>query len=183
MNTATARAVPLLEERDSEALVEAARRGDCDAFEVLYRRFYGGVKGVLLARLPYQDVPDAIQDVFLTAWSNLGALREPRAFGPWLAAIARNRAKRLYRYHQSVLELKDDLKLTAVVHAQSSSYLELLDTVRSLPEAYHETLLLRLVGGFNGSEIAARTGLTEGSVRVNLHRGIKLLRQRLLTCG
>jgi RNA polymerase sigma-70 factor (ECF subfamily) len=121
--------------------------------------------------------------VFLTAWCNIDALRDPRAFGPWLAAIARNRAKRLYRYHQSVLELKDSLKLTTVVHAQSSSYVELMDTIRSLPETYHETLLLRLVGGFNGSEIASRTGLTEGSVRVNLHRGIKLLRQRLSTRG
>lgn len=172
-----------MDKRDSEALVEAARRGDCDAFETLYHRFYGGVREVLLARLPYQDVPDAVQDVFLTAWSNLGALREPSAFGAWLATIARNRARRLHRYHRNFVELRDDLKLTAVLRRPSDSYLELLDILRSLPEAYHKTLVLRLVGGFNGSEIAARTGLKEGSVRVNLHRGMKLLRQRLLARG
>jgi RNA polymerase sigma-70 factor, ECF subfamily len=48
-----------------------------------------------------------------------------------------------------------------------------------LPEAYRETLVLRLVEGMTGPEIAARTGLTAASVRVNLHRGMKLLRERL----
>ena len=39
--------------------------------------------------------------------------------------------------------------------------------------------MLRLVEGMTGPEIAARTGLTDGSVRVNLHRGMKLLREKL----
>ena len=42
-----------------------------------------------------------------------------------------------------------------------------------------ETLVLRLVEGMTGPEIAARTGLQPASVRVNLHRGMKLLRERL----
>jgi RNA polymerase sigma-70 factor (ECF subfamily) len=48
-----------------------------------------------------------------------------------------------------------------------------------LPEAYRETLILRLVEGLTGPEIAEQTGLSAGSVRVNLHRGMKLLRERL----
>jgi RNA polymerase sigma-70 factor (ECF subfamily) len=51
--------------------------------------------------------------------------------------------------------------------------------IQDLPEAYRETLALRLVEGLSGSEIAAATGLTPDSVRVNLHRGFKLLRERL----
>ena len=48
-----------------------------------------------------------------------------------------------------------------------------------MPDAYRETLVLRLVEGMTGPEIAERTGLTAGSVRVHLHRGLKLLRERL----
>jgi hypothetical protein len=48
-----------------------------------------------------------------------------------------------------------------------------------LPEAYREPLILRLVEGMTGPEIATRTGLTPGSVRVNLHRGMQMLRERL----
>jgi RNA polymerase sigma-70 factor (ECF subfamily) len=54
-----------------------------------------------------------------------------------------------------------------------------LEAIRELPEAYRETLLMRLVEGLTGPEIARRSGLTEGSVRVNLHRGLKMLRDRL----
>ena len=53
--------------------------------------------------------------------------------------------------------------------------------IRSLPEAYRETLILRLVEGMTGPEIAARTGLTAGSVRVNLCRGMQQLREKLRT--
>ena len=54
-----------------------------------------------------------------------------------------------------------------------------LRTIRGLPEAYRETLLLRLVEGLGGPEIAALTGLTPESVRVNLHRGMHKLRAAL----
>ena len=54
-----------------------------------------------------------------------------------------------------------------------------MDAIRSLPEAYSETLLLRLVEGMTGSEIALRTGLTPESVRVNLCRGMKMLREKI----
>jgi RNA polymerase sigma-70 factor (ECF subfamily) len=51
--------------------------------------------------------------------------------------------------------------------------------IRALPEAYRETLTMRLVEGMTGPEIAERTGLTHGSVRVNLHRGMLQLRAAL----
>ena len=69
--------------------------------------------------------------------------------------------------------------------ADSPSGLEALEAnavlgiIRGLPEAYRETLLLRLVEGMTGPEIAARTGLTPGSVRVNLHRGMTQLKEKL----
>jgi len=56
---------------------------------------------------------------------------------------------------------------------------EILELIRDLPEAYRETLVLRLVEGMTGPEIAERTGLTPASVRVNLHRGMKQLREKL----
>jgi RNA polymerase sigma-70 factor (ECF subfamily) len=56
---------------------------------------------------------------------------------------------------------------------------EILGAIRSLPETYRETLVLRLVEGMTGNEIAERTGLRPESVRVNLHRGMELLRQKL----
>jgi RNA polymerase sigma-70 factor (ECF subfamily) len=56
---------------------------------------------------------------------------------------------------------------------------EAIEAIQSLPESYREPLLLRLIEGYSGNEIAALCGLTPESVRVNLHRGFKLLREQL----
>ena len=77
-----------------------------------------------------------------------------------------------------VVELPADLAAHDAT-AERTEALHLLGMVRSLPAAYRETLVLRLVEGFTGPEIAERTGLTAASVRVNLHRGMKLLREKL----
>ena len=53
----------------------------------------------------------------------------------------------------------------------------MLEMIRGLPEAYRETLIMRLVEGMTGPEIAKLTGLTPDSVRVNLCRGMKMLRE------
>lgn len=158
------------------ALVESARAGDRAAFERLYHLFAPLVHGVLLARVPYGEVSDLVQDVFLMAFRKLGALRDPARFGPWVAIIARNRAADFYRRARQTEELRDELAEGAGRPAEAS---EALEVIRSLPEAYRETLVLRLVEGMTGPEIAERTGLRPASVRVNLHRGMKLLRKRL----
>jgi RNA polymerase sigma factor (sigma-70 family) len=75
------------------------------------------------------------------------------------------------------VELPDDLRTRHTLGEDRAE--EILEVIRMLPEAYRETLVLRLVEGMTGPEIALRTGLTAASVRVNLHRGMKLLRQKL----
>ena len=158
------------------ALVEAARAGDRAAFDRLYHSFAPLVHGVLLARVPYGEVSDLVQDVFLSAFRKLGALRDAARFGPWVAIIARNRAADFYRRSRETEELREELAQGKSHRAEAR---EALEVIRSLPEAYRETLVLRLVEGMTGPEIAERTGLRPASVRVNLHRGMKMLRQRL----
>lgn len=166
-------------ETDIARLVRGARSGDRAAFAELYQRFARMVHGVVLARiarLGKNDVDDVVQDVFVTAIERLHELREPAAFGGWLATIARRRATDHGRRLRVMETLVDDLGVRDPDHLEA---LAILETVRSLPEAYRETLILRLVEGMSGAEIADRTGLTPASVRVNLHRGMKLLREKL----
>jgi RNA polymerase sigma-70 factor (ECF subfamily) len=159
-------------------LVREARTGSEVAFGRLYDRYARVVHGLLLARVPRADVDDLVQDVFLSAWKRLEALREPAAFGGWLAMIARNRATDFHRQAVDHDELPPDLEAHDGTAANTEAH-AVLEVVRSLPDAYRETLVLRLVEGLTGPEIAERTGLTPASVRVNLHRGMKLLRERL----
>jgi RNA polymerase sigma-70 factor, ECF subfamily len=160
-------------------LVEAAREGDRAAFGRLYDRYARMVHGVLLARAPVRDVDDLAQDVFVMALRRLSTLRDTRSFGAWLAAIARNLASDHYRRSVPEDQLTEDAPDTENKAEDLNEATAVLEAVRSLPDAYRETLILRLVEGMTGPEIAERTGLTHGSVRVNLHRGMQLLRNRL----
>lgn len=157
-------------------LVGAALAGDRDGFGRLYDLYAPLVHGILLARVPRAEVDDLVQDIFLHAFKKLHTLREAAAFGPWIAMIARNRAVDFHRRSRETVELTDDVRGS---NTSDSRAAEILEMIRSLPEAYRETLVLRLVEGMTGPEIAVRTGLTAASVRVNLHRGMKLLRQKL----
>lgn len=157
-------------------LVSAVLAGNHDKFGRLYELYAPLVHGVLLARLPRNEVEDMVQDIFLHALKKLHTLRDPAAFGPWIAMIARNRAMDFHRRSHETVEVTEDLKSTDSSGSQAE---EILGIIRTLPDAYRETLVLRLVEGMTGPEIAARTGLTAASVRVNLHRGMKLLRTKL----
>lgn len=163
---------------EDAGLVRDARAGDDTAFTRLYQRYARMIHGVLLARVPRADVDDLVQDVFLTAWNRLNALRDPAAFGGWLSTIARNRATDFHRGSIESTELPDTLQAPDRTEARSEA-LAVLEVIKGLPSAYRETLVLRLVEGMTGPEIAERTGLTPASVRVNLHRGMKLLRDKL----
>ena len=167
------------------SLVVAARAGDRSAFGGLYARYARMVHGILLARVPPDDVDDLVQDVFLRALPRLCDLRDVERFGPWLAAITRNRANDYYRQTRAVAAVTDSLpedeaQLPASTAAPNPNAAVILTIIRSLPETYRETLILRLVEGMTGPEIASRTGLKPGSVRVNLHRGMVQLREKLV---
>lgn len=161
---------------DLVELVLRARTGDRAAFGALYARFTRAVHGVVMSRTPRADVDDVVQDVFLIAMQRLTALHEPAAFAGWLMTIARNRATDHLRRMPAMGEMP---VLVAPGGGDRADALAVLDAIRSLPATYAETLTLRLVEGMTGPEIAACTGLTEGSVRVNLHRGMKQLRAKL----
>jgi RNA polymerase sigma-70 factor (ECF subfamily) len=189
--------VPELEHSDAstdELLVLAARSGDRAAVARLYERFAPVIHGVLMARLSQHatharhagharhDADDLTHDVFLAAMAALPSLRDPAAVGPWLCQAARNRAANFRRswwrrvwpgVPDRASEARDE---DPGVPERAK---RVLAVVRELPEAYRETLTLRLVEGLTGPQIAERTGMTHGSVRVNLTRGMAMLRSRL----
>jgi len=157
-------------------MVRAVLAGDRDMYGRLYHLYAPLVHGILLARMPRSEVEDTVQEIFLHALKKLHTLRDSGAFGPWIAMIARNRAMDFHRRSRETVEVTEDLRSSDPSGPKAA---EILEIIRSLPDAYRETLVLRLVEGMTGPEIADRTGLTAASVRVNLHRGMKLLRGKL----
>ncbi|MGB7761649.1 MAG: sigma-70 family RNA polymerase sigma factor [Bryobacteraceae bacterium] len=167
----------ILEPADDERLIHQAAGGDRAAFGDLYLRYARMVHAILLARVPPADAEDLVQDVFLAAMNRLGELRTAAAFRGWLGAIARRRAIDYFRDGRRRAEFSSGMEQGSPATGGGDRALVTLDLLRRLPEAYRETLIMRLVEGMTGPEIARQTGLTPDSVRVNLCRGMKVLRE------
>lgn len=154
-------------------------RGGCQlAFAQLHRRFLPLVHGILLGRFRPALADELSQECFAKAFARLAQLRDGHRFGAWIAAMAR----RMRPTRIGVEVAADDHAALASTDASpevSAEATQLLGAVAALPEAYRETLMLRLVEGLSGPEIAALTGHTPDSVRVNLHRGMARLRRSL----
>jgi RNA polymerase sigma-70 factor (ECF subfamily) len=163
---------------DVASLARAAAGGDHEAFRQLYQRFSRAVHGVLVASVPHDVAEDLVQDVFTHAYTRLADLREPAAFAGWVCAIARRAAADHHRRRHLEEPLVDAMASRDAPDVTAEAR-RVLAIIQTLPEAYRETLVLRLVEGYSGPEIAELTGLSHGSVRVNLHRGFRLLRDKL----
>ena len=175
---------PVSKSGEDDSLVQSAREGDRAAFGGLYDRYSRMVHGILLSRVPPREVDDLVQEVFLSALRQLHALRDNSRFGGWLAVITRNRANDFFRKSIPEAALTEPVSEDQAENRVNNPATEqeaamILAVIRTLPEAYREPLILRLVEGMTGPEIAARTGLKHGSVRVNLCRGMQLLREKL----
>ncbi|MCA9323146.1 MAG: sigma-70 family RNA polymerase sigma factor [Planctomycetes bacterium] len=167
-------------------LAARARSGDRGAFSALWEDHRAVVHAILLSMLPRQEVADAEQEVSLLALRSIEGLSDEARFGAWLATIARNRGRDILRQRRQALqplafEPRDDVAGLHETAERAEQAAEVMTALRSLPRAFAETLTMRLVEGLTGPQIAKRTGMTPGSVRVNLHRGMKQLRERLQT--
>ena len=116
---------------DELRLIGAARDGDRGAFGALYTLYGRLVHGIVLARVPRTDVEDLVQDVFVQAMQRLASLRDPRAFGGWLAAIARNLATDHLRRAPRLAEMPQDLAASSNDRTQA---LAVLAIIRACPK-------------------------------------------------
>jgi RNA polymerase sigma-70 factor (ECF subfamily) len=163
---------------DVAGWVVAAQNGSSEAFHRLHHRFVALVHGVLLSRFRPTVAEEMTQECFLIAFQKLRQLRDPDKFAPWIVAIAR----RVDAGEERHKHLTDESEETVDPSTNPEAAIDaatVLSAIRRLPDAYRETLVLRLVEGMSGPEIAQATGLSPDSVRVNLHRGMKKLREAL----
>ncbi|MFT3700242.1 MAG: sigma-70 family RNA polymerase sigma factor [Kofleriaceae bacterium] len=167
--------VPDARADDVATLVVAVRAGDRAAFTRLYERFHRVVHAIALAHVAAGNSDDVVQDVFAEVWLKIESLRDAAAFPGWIVTIARRRAVDHARKRGRIADADD----SAIAPAPNPEALAALRALRELPDTYRETMIMRLVEGLTGPEIAERTGMTPESVRVHLHRGMKLLRDKL----
>ena len=179
-----------------ELLVRRSQAGDRAAFEQLVR----GTARLVYARV-YLDTADRhrtedlVQETFLTAWRRIGQVAEPAGFRTWLLAVARSVTTDAHRRDTrkkragpkgdreaadaAAERLADDAPDPAEAAERREAQERMLRVLRELPEEYSQPLTLRYLAGADYDTIGRQLGLSNGSLRGLLNRGMAKLRDAM----
>lgn len=164
-------------------LVDAARAGDVDAFEVLVRRHEGRVYRVALRLLGSDaDAQDAAQETFIRAWRGLGRFRGESAVSTWLYRIVINRCLNVIAARRPAERLGLELPLVggdpAEIAEQRERFTAVARRVASLVPEQRAALVLRDFEGLSCEEVAEVLGVSVAAVKGRIHRGrLSVLRE------
>jgi RNA polymerase sigma-70 factor (ECF subfamily) len=186
---------------DERSLVRRSQGGDRAAFELLVR-----TTARLVYARAYLDTgdrhraEDVVQDTFLTAWRRIGQVTDPAGFRPWLLTVARSVAADARRHAtrkkraaptaggaaspDASLHVPDDRAPTPEEAMERREQRErMLGLLRELPERYALPITLRYIAGADHDAIGRQLGLSNGSLRGLLNRGMAKLRELMREDG
>jgi RNA polymerase sigma-70 factor (ECF subfamily) len=190
--------IGILERASSEGwtdleIIERVKAGDTALYELIMRRYNQRLYRVTRAVLRDDaEAEDVVQDTYVRAYQHLDQFAGSAAFSTWLTRIAVHEALRRLHLRDRSQQLEDtehdeegsmSVVETSLDPEQRASLAELghllEEAVLDLPDQYRTVIMLRDVEELSTAETAAALDLTEQNVKVRLHRGRAMMRNRL----
>ena len=140
----------------------------------VYRYAYWLVKDQAIAE-------DIVQETFLRAWKSLDSLKDQKAAKAWLITILRRENARRFERKQFDLVDMDDFSLAddGLGEETKAEHIELHRLMGNLSDEYRDPLILQVIYGYNGEEIAKELNLNKNTVMTRLFRARNQLREAL----
>jgi RNA polymerase sigma-70 factor (ECF subfamily) len=171
-------------ESELRALWLQAQAGD----EVIYRDVLCRIARLLRAYLRRRmagspdEVEDLVQECLLALHLQRASYDPAQPLSAWIYAISRHklidfwRRNRRYGAQNDPIDDVDELLLVGET-GDSTSNMDLARLLAELPEVQRRAIELTKLEGLSGAEAAAQIGMTEGAIRVLVHRGLKRMSQ------
>ncbi len=180
----------MLEQPDPQD-IRKSREGDATAFREIVRTTQSYVFALTFRLLrDEEDAKDAVQEVYVRVWKNIGSYDERRVFTTWLYRIATNHCLdrlRHRRLQNSVFDRAGGEDAASVADAGEPGALtanrDLAEKISSLVSGLSPkqelVFILRDLQDLSVEEVCAVTGMSRGSVRVHLHHARKTIREKM----
>ena len=184
---------------DFDAIAEVTR-GNREMFEVIVRRYNQLLYRVGMAYLRnHAQVEDAMQNAYVKAFVHLAKFERGAAFSTWITRIMINECLMMMRhrksrpetpyelialdggaaYHDAAAPTDNDRPAADQINLKEMKAL-LENAIASLPRKYRAVYMLREIQQLSTAEVATTLGVSEGSVKVDLHRARERLKAELL---
>lgn len=179
---------------NEQELLTALRRGEADAFALLFETYSDKIYRLSVGLLENEaEAEGIVQDTFLRFFERLDRFEGRSKISTWLYRVAYNASVDQLRQRKPYLSMEfvddDDLPLPAVfadwsqwperLLSEAEVTAELDKAISALPEKYRAIFILREIEGLSTQETAQVTDLSVSAVKVRLHRARLLLRERL----
>lgn len=177
---------------EASALVDAAKRGDPNAFDALVERYRRRIFALALHLTGSRSEADDItQDAFLRAYKNIDRFEGRSEFFTWLYRIALNRALNVRRNKRKRITLSiDDPRLTFALEVDAGgdprrtlelreTYTMLLRSFDHLSPLLRTTIALTLLQGLSYKEAAVVLETTEGTIAWRVHEARRKMRETM----
>jgi RNA polymerase sigma factor (sigma-70 family) len=177
---------------EEAALIERARHGDQEAYDVLVRRYQEVVfRTAYLITTDAGEAEDAAQEAFVKAYRALGRFRPDAPFRPWILRIAANEARNRRRSERRRMQLRPSDTSSAPVAEpidpgpgpeqivlRRERQAALLAALGALGEDDRTVIAYRYFFELSESEMADALGVARGTVKSRLSRALARLRRR-----
>src|SRR3989338_4494999 len=169
-------------------LVEKARKGNSEAFGILYDYYLPKIYRFVLFKVSHKQQAEYItQHAFMKAWENMGGYKpQGHPFGSWLYRIARNSVIDYYRKNEFSVDIEavspEALGIDNSLIAKLEVKLEwekILNAIGGLTEVEQDVLIMRFVEDLPHGEVARAVDKSENAVKVIQHRALKKLKETL----
>jgi RNA polymerase sigma-70 factor (ECF subfamily) len=123
---------------------------------------------------------DLVQETFLRAWRALDSLKDEKAAKSWLITILRRENARRFERKRFEMSEYEEATITDVGATSNEQEIEnhwLREKIAQMPEEYREPLVLQVIGGFSGEEIASLLSLNKNTVMTRLFRARNQLKE------
>lgn len=184
------------EELTDQILVEKVRAGDQQAFNLLVIRYQNKVAGVVSKYVPYADIADVTQEVFIKAYRSLHSFRGESSFYTWLFRVASNISKNHLTAEKRTVDAID-MGDQDISFFESNSSMQEIDNpesimiseelndvvfsiIKSLPDDLRVAIVLRELEGMSYDEIAVKMNCPVGTVRSRIFRARDIIDTQIL---
>ena len=164
-------------------MMRAANRGDQRAYARLLTAITPVVRGIVRARgaaLGPDGAEDVVQEVLLTIHLKRQTWREDAPLRPWLYAVTRHKVIDAFRARGQRIDLPVEDLAEVLAAPEGADPFEASDMARVIDRLEPRAArIVRSIGidGASAAETGVALGMTEGAVRVALHRALKTLAQ------
>ena len=173
----------MLSSQDLAALMRSARGGDDEAYRRLLRHLALWLRvvarrGLARAGRGAEDSEDIVQDTLLAMHLKRDTWDDSQLLEPWLRAIVHHKVvdhlrRRGFREHLDIADYAESLAAFQPVEESASA--DARQMLRALPERQRTIVEAISIEGHSARDVGQRLGMSEGAVRVALHRALKIL--------